>query len=86
MWAQTPADANDVEIPKINPIKWEYLSFLLLAFLPSDITDQSSKRFLPGVHLDDSNSRHHLVHGADPAVSQHRRLTPEGNKKKERGI
>lgn len=54
----------------------------LSAFLPSNFTDQSSERFLPGIHLDDSNSRHHLVHGADPAVSQDRRLTPEGKKKK----
>lgn len=69
---------------KSTPIKSEYLSFLLLAFLPSNVADQSSERFLPGVHLDDSNSRHHLVHGADPAVSQDRCLTPEGNKKKEK--
>lgn len=62
------------------------LSLLLLAFLPSNVADQSSKRFLPGVHLDDSNSRHHLVHGADPAVSQDRRLTSEGNRKKKKGI
>lgn len=45
-------------------------------FLPSDLRDQSSEGFFPCVHLDDPNSRHHLVHCADPVVSQNGRLTP----------
>lgn len=45
-------------------------------FLPSDLRDQGSKWFLPGVHLDDSNSRHHFVHCADSAVSQNCCFTP----------
>lgn len=45
-------------------------------FLPSDLRDQSSEGFLPGVHLNDPNSRHHLIHCADPVVSQSSCFTP----------
>lgn len=51
-----------------------------LVFLPPDVGDESGEGFLPGVHLDDPNPGHHLVHGADPAVRQRRRLAPEDRK------
>lgn len=51
-----------------------------LVFSPPDVGDESGEGFLPGVHLDDPNPGHHLVHGADPAVRQHRRLAPEDRK------
>ena len=45
-------------------------------YLPSDLRDQSGEGFLPGVHLDDPHSGHHLVHCADSAVGQDGRFAP----------
>jgi hypothetical protein len=47
------------------------------SYVPSSNFDEFGERFLPGVHLDDLNTRHYLVHQPHPLVRPHCDFLPQ---------